>query len=221
LVKGLPGFPDMKAFIDRKTIAAIPSENLTGVFTNNGALMDVSDGADPQEVAAAGIELLERSNLTSSSTILEVKLDQLDRDPAYVSLADFLYMEFALSILIMTIGVGLLIFVSVHDRENELACIMARGSSGGQVRRILMGESMSLMILGLVVGISVGIVTAYLFNTLSGEGLYSAVERRMVLTLVSLSIVLASVVALLAASLLSSSRADKIKLAEALRIRGG
>jgi len=84
-----------------------------------------------------------------------------------------------------------------------------------------MGESMSLMILGLVVGACVGLVTAFLFNALSGEELYSAVERRMVFTYVSLSIVLSSIVAMLAASLLATARAGKIKLAEVLRIRGG
>jgi ABC-type lipoprotein release transport system permease subunit len=109
----------------------------------------------------------------------------------------------------------------VYDREKELACIMARGSSGGQLRKILMGESMSLMILGLVVGASVGIVSAYLFNTLSGQELYSAVERKMVFTLVSFTIVLSSIAALLIASLLATARAGKMNLAEVLRIRGG
>ena len=77
------------------------------------------------------------------------------------------------------------------------------------------------MVFGLVVGASVGILTAFLFNTLSGEELYGAVERRMTFTFVSLAILLASIVALLVASLLATSRAGKIKLAEALRIRGG
>jgi ABC-type lipoprotein release transport system permease subunit len=221
LVRGLPGLPGVDAFMDRRTISTIPAENLTGIFSNNGVLIDVADGTDPHEVADTATSLLESANLSSTSTMLEDRLDALNKDPAFASLADFLYMEYALSIVIMTIGVGLLIFVSVHDRENELACIMARGSSGGQVRKILMGESMSLMILGLVVGASVGILTAFLFNTLSGEELYSAVERRMILTSVSLSVLLSSVVALLVASLLATSRAGKIKLAEALRIRGG
>jgi ABC-type antimicrobial peptide transport system permease subunit len=221
LVKGLPGLPGDDAFMDRRAISTMPDENLTGVFSNNGALIDVADGTDPRDVAFTAARLLEREDLTSTSAILQDRLGALDRDPTFASLADFLRMEYALSIVIMTIGVGLLIFVSVHDRENELACIMARGSSGGQVRKILMGESMSLMILGLIVGASVGVMTAYLFNTLSSEDLFSAVERRMIFTFVSLSVLLSSIVALLVASLLATSRAGKIKLAEALRIRGG
>ena len=220
-VKGLPGLPGIDAFIDRSAISTISYNNLTGIITSNGALIDVADGEDPLEVAFNAKTLLEDANLAITTTILQERLDALSRDPTFFSFTDFLRMEYVLSIVIMAIGVGLLIFVSVHDRENELACIMARGSSGGQLRKILMGESLSLMLLGLVVGTCVGILTAFLFNTLSGEVLYSAVERRMVFTLVSLSVLILSVVALLVASFIATSRAGKIKLAEVLRIRGG
>jgi len=220
-VKGLPGLPGVDALIDRSTLAFAPGENLTGLFYDYGAFISIADGRDPHRVADAAVKISEHENLTCSSTILEDRLNALKKEPVFASLAGFLYMEYALSIVTMSIGVGLLIFVSVYDRENELACIMARGSSGGQLRRILMGESMSLMILGLVVGTSIGIVSAYLFNTLSGQELYSAVERKMVFTYVSLSVVLSSIAALLVASLLATARAGRIKLAEVLRIRGG
>jgi ABC-type lipoprotein release transport system permease subunit len=221
LMKGLPGLPDVDAMIAPSTLTFASDENLTGLYSDYGAFVDVAAGADPHKVAAAAMSLSERVNLTCSSTILHDRLDALSREPTFASLADFFYMEYALSIVIMTLGVGLLIFVSVYDRENELACIMARGASGGQLRKILMGESVSLMILGLVVGASVGVTAAYLFNTLSGEGLDSAVERKMVFTLVSFSIVLSSIASLLVASLLATARAGRIKLAEVLRIRGG
>jgi ABC-type lipoprotein release transport system permease subunit len=221
LMKGLPGLSGVDAIMGPSTLTFTSDENLTGLYYNYGAFIDVAAGRDPHKVADAAVELSERMNLTCSSTILHDKLDALNREPTFASLASFLYMEYALSIVIMTVGVGLLIFVSVYDRENELACIMARGASGGQLRKILMGESMSLMILGLVVGASVGILAAYLFNTLSGEGLHSAVERKTVFTLVSFSIVLSSIASLLVASLLATARAGRIKLAEVLRIRGG
>lgn len=221
LVKGLPGLPGVDALIDRSTLTFTSGENLTGLYYNYGAFINVADGPDPHKVAAAAVKLSERANLTCSSMILQDRLNALKREPVFASLAGFLYMEYALSIVTMSIGVGLLIFVAVYDREKELACIMARGASGGQLRKILMGESMSLMILGLVVGVSVGIVSAYLFNMLSGQELYSAVERKMVFTLVSFSIVLSSIAALFVASLLATARAGKMKLAEVLRIRGG
>jgi ABC-type lipoprotein release transport system permease subunit len=221
LMKGLPGLPGSDALIDRHTLSSVSAENISGAFDKNGAFIEVTPGTDPHQVADAAVSMYQSLNLTSTSTVLQDGLDALNKNPTYESLAVFLYMEYTLSVVIMTIGVGLLIFVAVHDREKELACIMARGASAGQIRRVLMGESMSLMALGLVVGTAIGIVTAYMFNALSGEVLYTSVERKMIFTYVSFFIVLSSVVALLAASLLATARAGKIRLAEVLRIRGG
>ena len=221
LVKGLPGFTNHNVFIDRRSLTFISDENLTVGTYSNGAFIDIGEDADPHDVANSAVALYESASLSCSATILEDRLDELNKDPTFASLAGFLYMEYALSIAIMTVGVGLLIFVAVHDREKELACIMARGSSGAQVRKILMGESMTLMALGLIVGAAVGLLTAYLFNTLSGEELYTVVERKMIFTYISFSIVLSSIIALLLASLFATARAGKIKLAEVLRIRGG
>ena len=220
-VKGLPGLPGVNVFMDRESLSFIPDEKLAGAFHSNGAFLDLIDGTDPHEVVEDAAGLYASPDLSFKSAILEDRLDALKDDPAFGSLVGFLYMEYALSIVIMTMGVGLLTFVAVHDREKELACIMARGSSGGQLRKILMGESISLMALGVVVGSSVGILTAYIFNTVSSGDITTVVEREMVFTYVSLSIVLASVIALIVASLIATSRAGKIRLAEVLRIRGG
>ena len=221
LVKGLPGFNDVEAFIDQSSLSFIPDEGLEKLFSSDGAFVDAGVGVDPHTVASNATELYEEANLVSTSTILQDRLDDLDKDPYYSSLVGFLRMEYALSIVIMTVGVGLLVFVAVRDREKELACIMARGSSGGQTRKILMGESITLMALGLVVGASVGIVTAYLYNTLSGQEIFTTVERKMAFGSVSLLIILSSAVAILLASLIATARASKINLAEVLRIRGG
>jgi hypothetical protein len=221
LVKSLPGLQGIDAIIDLRSLSFIPDMNFEELCYREGAFIDIVVGSDPHEVANEAAGLYEGVNLTCTSTILQDQYDAINRDTNYESLVGFLRVEYALSIMIMTIGVGLLVFVTVHDREKELACIMARGSSGGQVRRILMGESISLMALGLVIGAGVGILTAYLFNTLSGEELYTVVERNLVFTYASYSIVLSSIVALVLAALIATTRAGKIKLAEVLRIRGG
>jgi ABC-type antimicrobial peptide transport system permease subunit len=221
LTKGLPGLQGMDAFIDLNSLSFITDPDLEELSYREGAFIDVVVGSDPHEVASEAMGLYESVNLTCTPTILQDEYDAMNRDTDYGSLVGFLRVEYALSIIIMTIGVGLLVFVTVHDREKELACIMARGSSGGQIRRILMGESVTLMALGLVIGAGVGVLTSYLFNTLSGEELYTIVERKMVFTSVSYSIVLSSIVALVLAALIATSRAGKVKLAEVLRIRGG
>jgi len=221
-VRALPGFSGTQMFVDRDTLSFIPDSNFTQASSTVGSFIDLSDGADPAIVSGAAAEEFAAAGLSSPSVeIMEDRLEGLEDDPFFGPLADFLYMEYALSIVIMSVGVGLIIFVAVSDRQVELACIMARGSSGSQMRKILMGESISLMVLGLIVGASVGLITALIFNELASLDIYTEVPRRMVFTLVSLTVVLVSVGSLLAASLIATSRAGKIRLAEVLRIRGG
>jgi len=222
VVKTLPGISASELFIGDKTMAIVPEANLSAGTNEFGSLVKVKKGSDPHDVLPA-VEALYAANgvMVYSSMILEDRLDELKNDPAYGALADFLYVEYVLSLLIMSVGVGLIIFVAVSDREQELACIMARGSSASQMRKILMGESMSLMLLGLTVGAIVGILTAYLFNTLFGDISYGVVERRMVFSYVTLAMVGVSVVSLIVASLLATARAGKVKVADALRVRGG
>lgn len=220
-VKALPGLDNGEMFIDSGTLDFIPFRNLTAQGTTWGAFIKTSEGADPRDVADRATSVLAAEGVHANAEVLQDRLDELETDPTFGALADFLYMEYALAIVIMSVGVGLIVFVAVNDREHELACIMARGSSSSQMRKILMGESITLMSLGLIVGLSVGILTAYLFNTLYGTESYSVVERHMVFTSVSWIVVIASVVSLLVASLLATVKAGRMKLAEVLRIRGG
>jgi ABC-type antimicrobial peptide transport system permease subunit len=222
LLKGLPGISNPTMIMDDQSLSFIPESNLTREGYEISFLFNTEHGVDPHVVAddvdrtvtAAGVSLYYTS-------IMVDEIDRLNKDMSFGALSDFLYMEYALSMAIMSVGVGLIIFVAVSDREQELACIMARGSSGSQMRKILMGESVSLMSLGLIVGTAVGLITAYLFNTLMDGGSGGLVERTMVFTFVSWAALGIAVASLLIASLVATSRAGKLKLAEVLRIRGG
>ena len=220
IVKTLPGLSS-QIIADRTSVDWIPAQYLPEVVQSVGALIKVKSGANSSVVADAAAEVFQKARLSAYPQVLKEEVDALKHDPAYGSLADFLYMEYGMSIAIMSVGVGLIIFVSVSDREHELACIMARGSSGSQMRKILVGESFSLMILGVVVGASVGIITAYLFNTLTQSGFGSGAPQTMVFTYVSLALLAVSILSLVAASFVATARAGKMKLAEVLRIRGG
>jgi ABC-type antimicrobial peptide transport system permease subunit len=157
--------------------------------------------------------LFQDAGYSASLYVAEDMLDEMGDSPEFGPLRDFLYMEYALSFVIMTVGVGLIIFVTVWDRERELACIMARGASSSQMRKILMGESFTLMVIGLLVGTIVGVLTAAMF--------YEGVGYAMVVSKVTLLILLSSIVAFVLATLLATFRAGKIRLAEVLRVRGG
>ncbi len=221
-VKTLPGFPGSNGiYLDRSSLSFLGDENLTDAYFGLGAFMSVSKGADQTLIGQEAVGIFSSAGLSATYRSVDEELTNLKTDPTYGALSAFLYVEYILSGAIMTLGVGLLIFVAVADREKELASIMARGSSGSQIRKILMGESITLMIIGLLVGASVGLLTAGVFNTLYTQGAYGIVQRRMVFTAVSGGIVIASVLALLAASFVATASAGRIKLAEVLRIRGG
>jgi len=221
MVKGLPGLGWMSACIDIGTLKWIPERDLTASFQSPGALIDVAKGYDDATVASAAESMFTGANITPFVTIMKDELAALEDDPAFGSLSEYLYMEYAMSIIIMSAGVGLIIFVAVTDREQELACIMARGSSGPQMRRILMGESITLMILGLSVGTIVGLISAFMFNTLTMPGSGGVVPHRMLFTYVTWAMVLVAAASLVVAALLATARAGRIRLAEVLRIRGG
>ncbi|HEX7392644.1 MAG TPA: FtsX-like permease family protein [Thermoplasmata archaeon] len=222
MVKGLPGLGYQDIFVSWDTLSFISDENLSYGGLQIGSFIDASPGYDVHDVASdASAVYVQTGGITPYTYIMEDEIDMLSSDPFFGPLADFLYMEYALSIAIMSIGVGLIIFVAVSDREVELACIMARGSSGSQMRKILMGESISLMALGLIVGASVGLLTSFLFNELFSVDIGDIVPRRMVFTMTSWVIVGVSVLSLLAASFIATARAGRIRLAEVLRIRGG
>ncbi len=85
---------------------------------------------------------------------------------------------------------------------------------------MLMAESVSLMSLGIIVGTSVGLLTAYLFNTLWGSET-AQFSRTMVFTQISWLVLIVSIVSLLISSLLATYRAGNVQLSEVLRIRGG
>ena len=222
MVKGLPGLGYQDMYVSWDTLDFIPDENMTSGGLEIGSFIDASPGYDVHDVAsAASAVYVQTGGVTPYTHIMEDEIEMLNTDPFFGPLKDFLYMEYALSIAIMSIGVGLIIFVAVSDREVELACIMARGASGSQMRKILMGESISLMVLGLIVGASVGLLTSFLFNELSSLDMGEVVPRRMVFTMMSWAIVGVSVLSLLAASFIATARAGRIRLAEVLRIRGG
>ncbi len=223
-VKPLPGISsewNNMVYMDKASMSFVNEENLSRMYARTNALIDVGRDIDQDAIGDQSVETFQEAGFSASYRTKVGELARLNEDPFYGALSDFLYMEYLFSGTIMTVGVGLLIFVAVADREKELASIMARGSTGGQIRKILMGESITLMALGLVVGISVGLLSSYLFNTLLTTGVYGEVERRMVFSWVSGIVVVASVAALLLASLIATTRAGRIKLAEVLRIRGG
>jgi hypothetical protein len=217
-VKGMPGLSSADMYVDTHSMEMLFDQNIDGTAFYVDSIISLSRGTDPHVVGDAAASVFAAAGLDTEIYIAADQITRAEHDPGDGALRGYLYMEYALSVAIMFLGVSLLIFVSVGDRERELACIMARGSSSSQMRRILMGESVTLMILGVVVGSLVGLLAAYLFNTLNPSAL---VPRTMEFAGVSWAMLFVSVVSILISSLFATIRVGKVRLAEVLRIRGG
>ena len=215
----LPGLSNTDVIIDDGTMAWLTSQDISAAPMTVSAFITISPGADPHAVESAAKSVFTEAGLQSQAYLVTDMIAALERENGFWAMQAFLYLEYVLSVAIMAVGVGLLIFVTVDDRERELACAQARGLSGSQMRRMLMGESLTLTLIGLVVGTSVGLTASYLFNTLPQSA--TQVPKTMEMTLVSAVMLLVSVSSLMFASLLATAQAGKIRLAEVLRIRGG
>lgn len=220
MVEQLPGLWS-ELYVDEGTMSWVEPEWYPPGATSVGFFVTVEDGADHSETAARVSALCGLAGLDGYYYVAEERLEEMTSIPEFRSIRDFLYLEYAMSLVMLTCGVGLVLFVTVWDRRQELACIMARGTSSNQMRRILMGESLSLMTLGMVVGVSVGILSAYLYNMLVYGQDSSAVPHGIVLSVISWAVVLSAIVSFVIASYLATYNAGKLKLAEVLRIRGG
>lgn len=232
ITKGLPGISEITSYpgaIDtylyasRGTLAYIPDQLLINASSGItvGILISLEHTINHTAIAIDVQDAFVASGLDSlwiRDAAFEVEAKM--KEPYIGALTQFLNTEYASSMGIMTVGAAMIIFVTVSERRQEIACIMARGSTNKQMTKMLMGESITLMMLGLMIGAAVGLLTAYLYNYMTAA-LSNQVGHSLVLTYVSLSILLVAVIAMLVVSFLTTVRAGKIKLAEVLRIRGG
>lgn len=218
-VTGLPGLSSADIVVDEGSMSWLTNQDISGAPFLANSFIALSKGADPQAVGALAKSVFVHAGLEPRISIAADGIAAIKQERGFGAMQGFLYMEYVLSVAIMSVGVGLLVFVSVEDRERELACTMARGLSGSQMRRMLMGESFTLMVLGLVVGVSVGLTASYLFNTMPTSA--TLVPKTMEFTVISWVMLLVSVASLILSSLLATARAGKVRLAEVLRIRGG
>jgi ABC-type antimicrobial peptide transport system permease subunit len=98
----------------------------------------------------------------------------------------------ALAMLIASIGLFGLMSYSVARRTNEIGIRMALGAESRHVLRLVMSESMTLVLLGIVVGLAAAVaagrlVTALLFGLAATDALSLVAATLVMLTVSSLA----------------------------------
>src|SRR6266566_1786380 len=180
-------------------------------------LVDLRAGAD-WRAAKDGIRSLGASGIRVAGE----EVEQLRSVPLFRAFFGFMELEMAFMVVILTAGLGLILYAATLEREVELAAIRARGASGWQTASLLIGEASSILLVGLVIGAGIGVLTAYLSTTLgvsdAGESL---VPRFLVVPVASLLLLAAAPIAMLITSFLVSLRVARMDIGRVLKLRGG
>jgi putative ABC transport system permease protein len=180
-------------------------------------LVDLHAGAD-WRTAKEGIRRLGASEIR----VAEEEIEQLRSVPLFRAFFGFMELEMAFMVVILTAGLGLIMYAATLEREGELAAIRSRGASGWQTAGLLIGEASSIMIVGLVVGAGVGVFSAYLSTTMvvSGSG-ESLVPLFLIVPVASLLLLAAAPIAMLITSVFVSLRVVRMDVGRVLKLRGG
>jgi len=157
--------------------------------------------------------------------VADEQIEALTSNPFARALYQFISMELVFIGIILTVGIGLILYAASLERDVEFAAIIARGSSGWQTAKLLVGEAFVIMLVGLAIGASVGIGTAFFatqFITAGPPGsLAPLVPYFFVFPLEALLLVLLGPAAMLLSAVLVSLRTARMNVAQVLKLRGG
>jgi ABC-type antimicrobial peptide transport system permease subunit len=222
IIRVLPGVPEdagiwgdvYNLYIDINTV----SDFQLAFIENYKILIDVASGYDENEIASQ----IENKYL-SPHIYIQVKereLEEILENPMVAAPLIFLNIEFAFIIMIISIGLGLLMYVASIERRREIAGIIARGASHRQIKQLFFGEALTIMIFSVIVGLSVGLITSFAFNSLISVG-ESVIQRELILSITTFSIILIPIICLIVTAYIVSYQTSKMELNKALRLRGG
>jgi len=171
--------------------------------------------------AKAGVVALGGSNVQVTAE----QIEGLRSNPVFRAFFGFIELEMAFMIVILTAGLGVILYAATLERDVELAAIRARGASGWQTAGLLIGEAASIMLIGLIVGAGIGLLAAYLSTSLVSAGPGTAGESLVpvlfIFPLEALLLLVLAPVAMLLTSFAVTIRIARMDIARVLKLRGG
>ena len=183
-------------------------------------LVALRPGAD-WRTAKAGIVALGASGVSVAAE----QIEQLHSDPVFRAFFGFIELEMAFMVVILTAGLGVILYAATLERDVELAAIRARGASGWQTAGLLIGEAVSIMLIGVLVGTGIGTLAAFLSSSLISAGPGTAGESLVPLLFVvpseALLLLVLAPAAMLVTAFVVTFRVARMDIARALKLRGG
>ncbi len=190
-----------------------------GPYGGDRFLVSLQSGTDWKAVKA-NVTALGSTNVQ----VYQEQLDQLNSNAFLGSFLGFIRMEIAFIVVILTAGLGLIIYAASLERTVEFAGIIARGSSGWQTAGLLVGEAVAIMIIGVVMGLAVGLLTGYLsvsFTAPNFGGGEIVVPNLFVFPLDGVLLLVLAPAAMLGTTLIVAWRIARMNVARVLKMRGG
>jgi putative ABC transport system permease protein len=184
-----------------------------GVGRPNGFLLDVAGGGDAEAVAGAATQRL------SDRYVVTVDTPKHVRDRATAQLQGFFAMGYAIlgvAAVIGLLGLANTLVVSVLTRTRELGVLRSVGALRRQVRRMVLVEAGTLVLVALVLALPLGAVLAAALVTGQRASLGFTISYEYPWALV-LPLSFAALVVTAVASLVPSRRAGRLEIVEALR----
>ncbi|HEY4594036.1 MAG TPA: FtsX-like permease family protein, partial [Thermoanaerobaculia bacterium] len=174
--------------------------------------LTVRSSLPPGELAAA----LRRAVSAAHPDVSVVDLSPLDEQIQRSLAQPRMYAEIAglfglLGLLVAVLGLFSLLSYTVSQRTREIGIRMAVGAGQGEVLRLVLGQGMALVAVGLLLGIASSLALTRLMSSL----LFGVVEATDPFTFVGVSVVLLLVTLL--ASYLPAQRAAQLDPLKALR----
>jgi putative ABC transport system permease protein len=217
IVKVLPGSGGIGTiFADYKSIEPKYISNSSTTF-----LVKVSKQCDPKKV---------RDKIKGMDEVVSIRVyqEEIEKEKSGegMLIIDFMLMEYAFIILVVAAGLSVIMYMACIERENELANIVARGASTKQVSSLLLGESVTIIIIGMGIGCVTGIITAYAFNELlaffSGEMMMRiGLGRPLIIPMLTPILLGIVTLSLILGSFIATIRIRRMDLGRVLKRRGG
>ena len=184
-------------------------------------LVDLEDRADWQATKRA---ILDRGALDVRA--YEEERGGANTSPVGRSFLGFLRLQSFFLIGVLVTGLVLVTIAASLERLVEFAGITARGASGWQTATILLGEAMSIVVIGTSVGVVAGLLVAYVGATIvpagpGGEAFEPLAPFPFIVPLDTVLFIAAATGALFIASVLVSWRIARMDVARVLRQRAG
>jgi predicted permease len=132
-----------------------------------GAVFEVRTAGAPTSVTAAVREAVRQIDPNLPLTDISTQLEQVELRFQQEKLFAQAYALFgALALVVAAVGLFGLMSYSVARRTNEIGIRMALGAESRDVLRLVMRESMVLVVIGIVIGVAVALASGQLVTTL-------------------------------------------------------